>query len=391
MAVASAEFKTATLYQAFLRPLSTECRDDPRRSCSDLRLSDSKLKSRCCLRVFKVLVRFRAIFWIIWTTSDQPMIRWVILIAMLIPPAAGCRQPAAGTTAPAPLFDFSQYSMFGQAPSTQTASNSYYGGSQPAAIQANSPEAYREYSQLTQQMESLNQKLSAFNSDNEQLYAEIAGLKQKLQVANDYNSQIRQQLADNSVQFQQLQVEKQNLQRQLASTVAQTEQFASTTGAAPTQLIGAATVRANNSLLQKLNSIQIPGGQARMDGDVIRIEFPSDNLFAPGTYEIRPEQTTTVRNIATTIQQNFPSQIVGIEAHWDGTPLNPPTTSHHQLTATQSLAVFNRLIQFGLPDDQLFTMAMGSNRPRQPQSAAGGNNANRRIEIVIYPETFNGS
>jgi outer membrane protein OmpA-like peptidoglycan-associated protein len=71
--------------------------------------------------------------------------------------------------------------------------------------------------------------------------------------------------------------------------------------------------------------------------------------------------------------------------------LNPPTTSHHQLTATQALAVFNRLVQFGLPNEQLFTMAMGSNRPRQAPSNQGGISPNRRIEIVIYPESFQGS
>ena len=129
-----------------------------------------------------------------------------------------------------------------------------------------------------------------------------------------------------------------------------------------------------------------------MDGDVIRVEFPSDVVFTPGTYQIRPDQMNTLRNIATTIRQYFPSQIIGVEAHWDGTQLNPPTTTHHQLTATQSLAVFNQLIQYGLPADQLFTMALGSNRPRHPQSNLGGGfSPNRRIEIVIYPESFNGT
>ena len=169
------------------------------------------------------------------------------------------------------------------------------------------------------------------------------------------------------------------------------ERFASSNSESPTQLLGAATVRANNSLLQKFSAIRIPGGEARMDGDVIRVEFPSDNIFTPGTYQIRPDQMNTVRNIATTIRQYFPSQIVGIEAHWDGTQLNPPTTTHHQLTATQSLSVFNQLVQFGLPADQLFTMAMGSNRPRHSQGNLGGVSPNRRVEIVIYPETYNGT
>ena len=144
-------------------------------------------------------------------------------------------------------------------------------------------------------------------------------------------------------------------------------------------------------MLQRLNQINIPGGQARMDGDVIRIEFPSDTLFVPGTYQLQPAQLPVLQGIVGAIRQDFPRQIVGIEAHWDGTQLNPATTTHHQLTATQALAIFDRLVALGVPRDQLFTMALGSNRPRHSQGMSNGISPNRRIELVIYPETFDGS
>lgn len=328
------------------------------------------------------------------------MIRLVLIFSLLLPFAAGCRQPAAGTSSARPgAFDFSRFNparIFGRG---ANGSDAYADRNRQFQLDAQDPEEFKEYSALAQQINTLNQQVGSFDSDNQQLYAEIAGLKQKLQVANDYNNQIRQQLADNSYQFQQLQSENQSLQQQLADSRAQgpagqytqqsNDRFASSNHlSTPSQLLGTATVRANNSLLQKLSAIRIPGGQARMDGDVIRVEFPSDNIFTPGTYQIRPEQINTVRNIATTIRQYFPSQIIGVEAHWDGTQLNPPTTTHHQLTATQALSVFNQLVQSGLPADQLFTMAMGSNRPRHAQNNVGGASANRRIEIVIYPETF---
>ena len=140
-----------------------------------------------------------------------------------------------------------------------------------------------------------------------------------------------------------------------------------------------------------LNNINIQGGQARMDGDVIRIEFPSDTMFVPGTYQIQPAQAPVLQSLVRTIRQDFPRQIIGIEAHWDGTPLNPPGTTDHQLTATQALAVFNNLLRLGLPSDQIFTMAMGSNRPRHPRSNQNGISPNRRIEIVVYPERYDGS
>ncbi|MEM9411899.1 MAG: OmpA family protein, partial [Planctomycetota bacterium] len=302
--------------------------------------------------------------------------------------------PLGGNGQPATLFGQNQNGFF-NSPRTASNNNSFFGGlnrRNPRQIQTNTPREFQEYSQLSQEIQSLNQRLGSFDSDNQQLVTEIASLKQKLQVASDYNNQIKQQLADTSVQFQQMQVQKQNVEQQLADAMQQVQnnqQLASMSGNAPTGLLGAATVRSNNSLLQKLSSIRIPGGQARMDGDVIRVEFPSDNLFNPGTYNIRADQNVTMRNIVTTISNSFPNQIIGIEAHWDGTPLNPPTTTHHQLTATQSIAVFNRLVQQGLSANQLFTMAMGSNRPRHPNSNINGISPNRRVEIVIYPEKYN--
>jgi chemotaxis protein MotB len=153
-------------------------------------------------------------------------------------------------------------------------------------------------------------------------------------------------------------------------------------------LAGSATVRANNSLLQRLDQIQIPGGEVRMDGDVIRIEFPSDSLFVPGTYQIQASQIPMMQNIVGTIRQSFPKQIIGVEAHWDGTPLSPPGTTAHQLTATQSLAVFNELNRLGLTTEQMMIMALGSNRKRHPDVQVGNNRPNRRIEVVIYPEEY---
>ena len=329
------------------------------------------------------------------------MNRWFLCLIVLSLATSGCRQRVGVSAQNSGIFG--QNSIFSRSNRTASSTSIFGRGSNDSRqIQTNTPQEFQEYSQLSQEINTLNSRLGSFDTDNQQLVSEIATLKQKLQVASDYNNQIKQQLADTSAQFQQIQVDKQSVEQQLAQSLQenqlqaqninqlnQSQQFASTTGGAPSRLIGGATVRANNSLLNKLSQIQIPGGQARMDGDVIRIEFPTDALFTPNTYRIRPEQANTVRNIVSTIRNSFPNQIIGIEAHWDGTPLTSPGDTHHSLTATQSLAVFNQLAQLGLPAGQLFTMAMGSNRPRHPVSGGPGGNPNRRIEIVIYPERFN--
>ena len=291
-------------------------------------------------------------------------------------------------------------------------------------INSNSPEQFQQLSQLGNQVNDLSTRLNATDSDNQLLNTEVAGLRQKLELANQYNQTLKEQLADTSGRIQQSELERQQaiaqsrvLQQQMqtaarspaansspqfgslpanpfsqASTNAGNDRFASSNSANGNgqAQFASATIRANNSLMRRLSEIRIPGGEARMDGDVIRIEFPSDRMFVPGTYQIAPAQRPVLSDIVSTIRRSFPQQIVGVEAHWDNTPLNPPGTTAHQLTATQSLAVFEELIRLGLPQRQLFTMAMASNRPRHSTGTVGGINPNRRVELVIYPETWDG-
>ena len=298
----------------------------------------------------------------------------------------------------------------------------------PANIATNSPEQFQQFSQMANQVNTLNQRVSAFDSDNQLLNTEVAGLKQKLELANQYNQTLKEQLADTASRIQQSEIERNNAvaqakrfkqqaqqlqqqptinQGQFAQVSAQQSQPWQRQGDAPRQndrfanrssangqggsQFASATLRANNSLMRRLSDIDIPGGEARMDGDVIRIEFPSDRMFVSGSYQIAPSQRPVLSDIVSTVRRSFPRQIIGVEAHWDNTPLNPPGTTDHQLTATQSLAVFEELIRLGLPERQMFTMAMASNRPRHPSGSFGGVSPNRRIELVIYPETYDGS
>lgn len=258
------------------------------------------------------------------------------------------------------------------------------------------------------QLEDINRRLGAYDSDNELLNTELAGLKQKLDLANQYNFQLKEQLAGATSQMSQFFAERESANQQIAGLRIQLEQMqenlkmaqqsqqstpqiASSGGGMTAQLASRSTIRANNSLIDRLSDIQVQGAQVRMDGDVIRIEFPSDQTFVPGSYQIQPNQMPLIQNVVANIQGSFPRQIVGIEAHWDGSSLGNAGISEHQLTATQSLAIFNEFVRLGLPKNQLFTMAMASNRPRHSQSAANGINPNRRIEVVIYPETYDGS
>ena len=63
----------------------------------------------------------------------------------------------------------------------------------------------------------------------------------------------------------------------------------------------------------------------------------------------------------------------------------------HQLTATQAIAVLHQLTRSGLPEKQLSTMSRGDSRPLFSNGDPNGQARNRRVEIVIYPETYESS
>ena len=340
--------------------------------------------------------------------------RLFLLSATLVAVLSGCRQPVTNPQARSTLFDFNRTQLLSQRGANQrlanrggfansTFSNPFAG---PFRNRNNGELANDELpnlditpgeevaGQMVRRVNDLNHQLGAFNADNQELYTQIANLQQQLQVANDYNVQLKQQLADTSGQFQQLQTARQSaeqralmIQAQLNQAQQQAQQaqsqLASGSTNVPSQLPGMATVRANNSLLNKLNQIRIPGAEAKMDGDVIRVEFPTDNLIMPGSYQVQASRVAALQQLVGTIGQVFPKQIIGVEAHWDGTPLNPNNISHHQLTTTQALSVFNELQRLGLPENQMFVMGLGSNRPKYPNARS-----NKRIEIVIYPEEY---
>ena len=62
-------------------------------------------------------------------------------------------------------------------------------------------------------------------------------------------------------------------------------------------------------------------------------------------------------------------------------------TSHH-LSVAQATAIYDALRRAaGVPQQQLFVIGHGSNHPKMSNGTEAGRQANRRIEVVVYPET----
>jgi flagellar motor protein MotB len=160
--------------------------------------------------------------------------------------------------------------------------------------------------------------------------------------------------------------------------------------AASVQTRNQAEIRANNSLLRNLTVSNMPGVNVRQDGDVVRIELPADQLFNFGTPQLKPGGDGLLRAIAADLSQNYPQQLIGIEGHTDGSPMTSPQypTDQH-LAVAQAMAVYGALSRAGgMPARQLFVVAHGGSHPIVSNGTEAGRARNRRIEIVVYPETM---
>ncbi len=239
----------------------------------------------------------------------------------------------------------------------------------PAVAGANPTEA---------QLAELSRRVQLLDDNNRQLHTQLAQSEQQTQVYRDELRLVRQQLADTAKQFEATKLVARDAETQMRSMQAST------------QTRGGAAIRANTNLGQLAGRLNLRGVPVRQDGDVIRIVIPADQLFQSGSAQLLPQASLTLDPIAAQLRSVFPKQRIGIEGYTDNAPLfGGQITTSHQLASAQAAAVLDMLTRrAGMPQNQLFTVAQGANNPIQSNASAAGRAANRRVELVIYPETF---
>jgi flagellar motor protein MotB len=228
------------------------------------------------------------------------------------------------------------------------------------------------------QLAELNRRVRLLDDNNRQLHTQLAQSEQQSQVYRDELSLVRQQLADTTNRLD-------------SAAIAASEAKDKLQGLhASTQLRGGATIRANTNLQQIASQMNLGGLTVIPDGDTIRIIVPSDQLFQPGTANLQASSAPILDNLAAQVRTAMPRQRIAIEGYTDNAPLyGGRFTTSHQLTSAQVASVAEMLTRrSGLPEAQLFTVAQGANHPRGANEDAAGRAANRRIEFVIYPDTF---
>lgn len=223
----------------------------------------------------------------------------------------------------------------------------------------------------------LGQRARVLDQTNQDLHTQMARMQQRAQLLEDQNQLLRQRLDDTSRQLasalQASQQQEQRLQAMMAST----------------QRRSGATITANNSYRRHLTAVTVAGLSVRQDGELVRIELPSDRLFMPQSADFRPDAAALIDQVASVIVRHYPRQVIGIEAHTDAMPLEATVWRNaHQLTSAQAMAVFEQLsYRHRLLPQQMFVLGHGSNFALASNATDAGRARNRRVEVVIYPET----
>lgn len=231
-------------------------------------------------------------------------------------------------------------------------------------------EALGRYDELGQRAKSLDQR-------NQDLYAEYSQVQQRIRLLEDQNLLLQQRLKDTS--------------DQLAESLKTAEETNSKYDSLLTssQRRSGASITANNSYRKSLTAVTVEGLNVRQDGDLVRIEIPSTRLFQSDGVSLRSDSNLVINQVADAVLRSYPRQVVGIEAHTDSDPGSASGWRNaHQLTAAQAMAVFEALsAQHQSLRSQLFVLGHGSNYPLASNGTVAGQAKNRRVEIVIYPET----
>lgn len=228
------------------------------------------------------------------------------------------------------------------------------------------------------QLSELRRRVQLLDDNNRQLHTQLAQSEQQAQVYRDELNLVRDQLADTTTKLESADIAARDAESRVRGFQAST------------QLRGNASITPNTNLQQLAARLNLGGVPVEQDGDVIRIVVPSDQLFQPGTAQLQPQASLVLDPIAAQLRSVFPRQRMAIEGYTDNAPLyGGQVATSHQLASAQTAAILDVLLRrAGMPPQQLFTVAQGMNNPRASNDSAAGRATNRRIELVIYPDTF---
>ena len=226
--------------------------------------------------------------------------------------------------------------------------------------------------QYTAQLNELQRRASSLDANNVDLHQQLARSEQHVRVLQQDLQLVRTELAEKNQRLAAAEADKLSINERLAMLEASTRQR------------GGATITANSSLRQELDTLNIPGTNVRHETGVVRLEIPAERLFQTNTANLIQPAYSLLDQIAQSIKQHYPNAAIAIEGHTDSDPVVGPWGNNDQLSAAQATAVFQILtVRHQMQANRFQVFGKGAHQPVASNGTPEGKARNRRVELVI--------
>jgi flagellar motor protein MotB len=234
----------------------------------------------------------------------------------------------------------------------------------------------QQQANLSKQFEMLRSRATALDKDNQDLNQLLAQTRQEAKLAEEQLTEVKGQLRTVNTRLADAQSAQVSSEKKVE------------TMEASLQRQGSVTITPNNSFLQTLPAINLPGVVVRRTGDAICVELPAERLFEPNTNRLRPGGAELIVGAVDELLRTYPDQMIGIEGYTDSDLVGGGQwRSNHELSIAQAMTVHQVVLaRTRLRDDQVCIVGRGSNNPVASNGTEEGKRHNRRVELVVYPE-----
>ncbi len=127
----------------------------------------------------------------------------------------------------------------------------------------------------------------------------------------------------------------------------------------------------------------VEGASVQRNMDMIAVTFKSDILFPYDSFVLKPGSNDEMARVSKVLNQ-YPQTNIIVAGHTD----NKGTEEYNQkLSERRAESVKNALIEMGVNPSRINTIGYGKNKPIADNSSETGRQMNRRVEIVINPQS----
>ena len=223
---------------------------------------------------------------------------------------------------------------------------------------------------LSGRQRELEQTLAQARQTLEQQHAELEELSQERESAATRYHQAREQLA-----LQQARAES------ASETVAELEARLAAERAAMDTL---------ENRLQDLSNEKETLVSRLEDGTTV-IKLPESILFDSGSAIIGASGRQTLQFLATALA-SFPSHQISIQGHSDSRTISPALQDRYptnwELSASRAASAVRVLRETGIEASRMQAVGYADTRPLVAETDAASRGKNRRIEVLLYPDTL---